>query len=827
MRQTFLLLFASCLLSASANAGKITGAVTDEKGNFLSYASILVKGTGLGTTSNDAGRYSIVLEPGKYTLVCQYVGYERLEKTITVTTAGEVVDFRLAVLQTTMKEVVVRPGGEDPAYEMIRNAIKKRGYYLTQLEKFQCQVYIKGQLKLRSFPKKLFGQKVDFEDGDSSQQKMLYLAESISTYSVEKPDKVRIEVTSTKVSGQSDGFGLSQPQILSFYQNNIQIGKNLNPRGFVSPIADNAFGFYRYKFAGVFYEDGKEINKIQVIPKKKYEPVFSGYINITDGDWRIHSLHLQLTKESQMEFIDTLQIEQLYVPLENDVWVIKNQVLYPSVQLMGFDGTGSFVNVYSDFDLHPVFPKKFFNNTFLRYLDSSNKRTVNYWDSIRPVPLQTEEMIDYKKKDSLEQVRKSPRYLDSIDKKRNKIGVASLLVTGQTISRDRKRSTYSLSPLIDAFDFNTVEGLVMHVSGSYRKRLDSLRLNRSYMFITPALRYGFNNHHLNASLSAGYRVGNKISSSFTATGGKDIFQFNNASTYSERTNTINTLIFEKNYMKIYEAWFGKVQYSQELADGLEFKAALQFQDRMPLENTTDYRFRDVKSRVFTPNYPTELIPSNIDRHQATIASLGLTWQPGARYIEFPDRKFSLGSKYPTFNLDYVKGIDKLFGSDVKYDKWRFMMDDDINLRLFGTVSYRLSVGGFLNSKKVQVVDYQHFNGNQSIFASRYLNSFQLAPFYLNSTITNFYTTANLEHHYNGLLTNKLPLLKKLNWNLVTGTNAFFVNRDNNYIEVFAGLENIFKLFRVDFVQSFSAKHPPFSGITIGMHGALFGRRREE
>ncbi len=824
MKLTLPLLCLLVLFALPTRAGRISGLVSDDKGAVLSYASILLKGTGIGTTANDAGRYTLQLEPGKYTLVCQYVGYTRVEKTVTITNNDEILNFSLSMLQTSMKEVVIRPGGEDPAYEIIRNAIKKRTYYLNQLDKFQCEVYIKGQLKLRSYPKKLFGQKVDFEDGDSSQSKMLYLAETVSTYSVERPDKVRIEVTSSRVSGQSDGFGLSQPQILSFYQNNIQIGKNLNPRGFVSPIADNAFNFYNYKFAGVFVEDGKEINKIQVIPKKKYQPVFAGYINITENDWRIHSVHLQLTKESEMELIDTLRIDQLYVPLGNEVWVIKNQVLYPSVQLMGFDATGSFVNVYSDFDLHPVFPKKFFNNTFLRYLDSSNKRTITYWDSIRPVPLKKEEIIDYRKKDSLEQVRKSPEYLDSLDRQRNKIAIVPLLFTGQTMTRDRKRSTYSLSPLIDAFNFNTVEGLVVNLQATYRKKLDSLRMNRKSVFLTPGIRYGFNNRHLNATLTGGYLFGKKYNGSVTASGGKDVFQFNNTSTYTERTNTLNTLYFEENFLKIYEAWYGRVNYSQGIADGLTFHVDIEYQDRMPLENTTDYTFRDVKKRVFTPNYPSEIISTNISRHQAVIASAGLTWQPGARYIEFPDSKFNLGSKYPTFRFDWIKGVANVLASDVNYDKWRFVMNDDVNLQLAGTVNYRLAFGGFVNTHKMQVVDYQHFNGNQSLFASRYLNSFQLAPFYLNSTTTSFYSTINLEHHFNGLLTNKLPLLKKLNWNLVVGTNAFYVNAGNNYVEAFAGLENILKFFRVDFIQSFSANHQPYSGITIGMQGALFGRR---
>ncbi|MEP6701148.1 MAG: DUF5686 family protein [Bacteroidota bacterium] len=607
------------------------------------------------------------------------------------------------------------------------------------------------------------------------------------------------------------------------YENNIQIGVNLNPRGFVSPIANNALAYYKYKYLGVFIEDGKEINKIQVIPRQKYEPVFSGFINITEGDWRIHSVQLQLTKESQMEIMDTLRIEQLYVPLNNDVWVIKNQVIYPAVKFFGFDGYGSFVNVYSDFNLHPTFDKKFFNNTILKYIDSSNKRTKSYWDSIRPVPLQVEEMTDYKRKDSLERIRKSPGYLDSIDKKRNKLNPVGILLTGQTFSREKRKVTYSINSLINALNFNTVEGVVVNLKGTYRKRFDSSLISRRNVFISPYVRYGFNNHHLNTGITTGFEFGRKYASSFSASGGKDVFQFNNLSTFTEKSNTFATLFFEKNLMKVYEAWFAKAVYTQGIAEGIVLRSSLDFQDRMPVKNSTTYTFRDVKLRDFTPNYPIGLLNKNISRHQAFSFSAGVTWQPGARYIEFPGNKFNLGSRYPTFSLDYTRGIQDIFGSDVNYDKWRFIMFDDVNLKLSGTFDYRITIGGFLNTREVQVPDYQHFNGNQSVFASAYLNSFQLAPFYQNSTTTNIYTTLNAEHHFNGLLTNKLPLLKKLNWNLVAGTNAFFVNSDNNYVELFVGLENILKLFRVDFIQSFSAGQKPYSGITIGMKGALFAR----
>src|SRR3954469_6090924 len=107
----------------SVQAARISGKVTDEKGQVLVYASILVKGTTQGTTANKEGDYFLQLSPGTYTIVAQYVGYSRQEKTITVGADNISLDFQLSIQQLNLKEVVVRPGAEDPAYDIIRNAI--------------------------------------------------------------------------------------------------------------------------------------------------------------------------------------------------------------------------------------------------------------------------------------------------------------------------------------------------------------------------------------------------------------------------------------------------------------------------------------------------------------------------------------------------------------------------------------------------------------------------------------------------------------------------------------------------------------------------------
>lgn len=803
-----------------AIAGRITGTVTDDKGNILPYASILVKGTTIGTTANNEGKYFLTLNAGQYTIICQYVGYTREEKKVTVGEENVTLNFRLSQQQLSLAEVVVRPGAEDPAYEIIRNAIKKRPFYRDQLDKFQCEVYTKGQFQLRDYPKKLFGQKVEFDDGDTNKKKMLYLSETIAKYSVEPPHKTKIEVLSTKVSGDKNAFGFSAPQVISFYENNIALG-GLNPRGFVSPIATGALSFYKYKYEGSFFEDGKEINKIKVTPKRGYEPLFSGYINITEGDWRIHSVQLMLLKTSQMQLLDTLRIDQLYVPYNNEVWVIKSQVLYPSIKLLGFDAFGSFVNIYSKFDITPAFTKKSFGNTIIKYLDSSNKKPSDYWDSIRPVPLRAEEIADYKKKDSIEIAHKDPHYLDSMDRKQAQAGYAGLTLGGIQWSNSKKKEHYTIDPLAESFSFNPAEGIVINLSGSYSKVLDSNNTRHSILF-SPTFRYGFSNKHFNSWASFTYFPGKKYFSSWNFQGGRRVFQYNNNNPITAYQNSFTSLYWGRNYMKTYEAWFGKIDYTKSIGDGLVLNGSISYQDRIPLDNTTDYKWRPGKNRIYTPNFP-EIMAADFARHQAFVAHARITWRPGNRYIEYPDRKISLGSKAPILSLSYTAGIKKLFGSDVSYSKWNFDISDNVNLKLGGLFRYGFTVGGFLNRDNVQVPDFTHFDGNQVIFAGEYLHTFQLLPYYKYSNDAYFYTTAHIEHHFNGLLTNKIPGFKKINWYLVIGGNAFYINKQQRYGELFAGLENILKIFRVDWVWGFENQLQPRNGFRISITG-ITGRK---
>ncbi|RYD97959.1 MAG: carboxypeptidase-like regulatory domain-containing protein, partial [Sphingobacteriales bacterium] len=768
------------------HAQRVSGKVTDQLGEILPFSTIQVKGSGIGATANAQGVFQLRLTPGQYTITCQHVGYQQQEKTVTLGSEDLELHFQLPQQQLTLNEVIVKKG-EDAAYEIIRQAIKKRTTYRDELKRFTTQVYTKGQFRLRDFPKKFMGQKVDFEDGDSSKRKVLYLSETVANYSVDGTGKAKVDVLATKVSGQSDGFGLSAPRLLSLYDNLLDVGTGLSPRGFISPISDNALHYYKYKYEGSFMENGQIVNRIQVIPRRKYEPLLQGYINIVEDQWRIHSLELFAVKEYGLQTIDTLRIQQLYVPTGSGPWVLRSQVTYPTIRVFGFDGFGSFANVYSDYNLNPVFPKGYFDNTILRYKDSSNKKPEDYWSQTRPISLEPDEVADYHKKDSLEKLHNSPAYLDSLDRVRNKISPQSLILTGQTFTHQKAHSSLYIFPLIGALSYNTVEGVVVDARATYTKQLDTTSMSRRAFNITPEVRYGFSNKHLNPNMTVNYRFGNKRFHTITAAGGSNIFQFNNANPVSEFINTFSSLVDNINRLKIYEARFAQLSYSQGLEDGFVWSIGGQYQDRMPLENTADYVFRDHKDRKFTPNYPDPLADSNITRHQALVLSTSIRWQPGTRYVEFPNRRFSIGSKYPVFTLGFTQALQGPLGSDVQYSKWNFGISHNINLRLGGRMLYQFQLGGFLNTDSLQTPDYIHFKGNATRFSESYAGRFQLVTPYYFSNASKFYAAIFFEHHFNGLLTNKIPVIRKLKWNLVTGANALYYAPGRTYLEPFVGL----------------------------------------
>ena len=826
-------LFCFLLGPFAAAAQKIEGTVKDDQGNILPFASILVKGTNVGVATNNTGVYSLSLSPGKYSLECRYVGYSTVTKQVTVGTEDLQINFILPPQKLTLKEIVVNKNGEDPAYEIIRQAIKKRPFYDEQVETYRAQVYVKGMIRLRDMPDRFIGKKIEEADKkesgiDSTGKGIIYLSESVTQIAARKPGKFKLEVLSSRVSG-SNGLGFDFPLIVSFYKNNVMLAPQLNRRGFVSPIADGAMNFYRYKFLGTFFENGRQVNVIEVTPRREFEPLFSGIINIVEDDWRIYSCNLLLTRRSQLQLVDSLSISQIHMPVSSEVWRVKSQVVHFSFDQFGFKAAGDFLNVYDKYELEPEFEKNYFDRVVIAYDTAVNKKTSDYWDTIRPVPLEPDEIKDYRFKDSVLKTRSDPslQNIDSLRKKEGPVTFRQIMWSGVNHTHYKtvqNKSRLQFDPLLKTLQYNTVEGVAINPSMVISKRLTN---TNSRLSLITDVRYGFNNGHLNPWAGIVVNTGDTTNifsewnrQRFFVAGGKRVSQFFKESQVSGLGNTIGTLLYGRNNMKVYENYFAKAGYQKEWESSASLLIEAGYEDRLPLNNTTDFILNKKWLHRFTPNYPAEILSDQFDRHQSVAVHMRFRFKPGQRYIQFPKYKMAIGSKYPWFTLDYTKGLHGLFGSDVDYDKWRIEIENEFNMKLAGSIRYRLSAGGFLNSRHVFAQDYHHFYANISHVAKEYVQSFQDISYYALSNTSPFFTALHLEHHSNGLITNKIPLFRKLNWTLVEGLNAIQIQDGKRHAEIFVGLENIFKIFRIDAVMSLENNFAPNYTYRVGFNGLL-------
>lgn len=833
MRYTFSLLL--LFLSSLAFSGTLKGRITDARGEALPFATVFLKGTTIGTTANASGEFVLTGIPaGSHTAIAQYISFEQQAFAFSIGAEESITkNFSLREQNLSIKEVVVKSKDEDPAIRIMRQVIKKRSFHQKQIESFQTDIYLKGVLRTRDIPTKVLGQKLgdnkkeaaDAMGVDTSGKGVVYLVEEDASYFAQG-GRERTIIHSVRESGNPGGVGFSQlPSVISFYDNNIDLGEGLAPRGLISPVADGALGYYQYKLEGEFVENHQVIYQIAVKPRRLYEPLFNGKIFIAADDWAIHSLSLSTNNKQGIEFLDTLRIDQIYVPLRKDTWVIKSQLFYPAIKVLGFDVVGNFVTVYNNQKVNEPAPDSVFAGKIISSYDATaNKKDTAYWLGNRPVPLEEDEMRNYQFQDSMLVVNNDPVRQDSLRRRGNRIKPMDLLLSGVTINGKAYKSRFTTNSLIFMTNYNTVEGLNISPKFWYQRQVDSSNLLKA----RAAFRYGFSNTHFNGMGRLSWLHRDKYWRGrmweVGAEGGKYVFQFNPENPVSELLNTASTLLFAENYLKLYERWNYAIDYRHSRGNGLSWSAAVNYQDRMPLQNTTDYTWAKEADKHFTPNEPqVQDGTTGFEPHRALLVKAAIGFRPGVRYVQYPDYKSPSFGSWPTFTLSYVKGIPDVLESKTDFDKWRFTVDGDFRLRLLGSLDYRLSAGGFLNDNYVSLADRQHLYGNQFVFAGPYLKAFQMAPYYRYSNTEKLYGEAHVEYNMQGLLTNKIPLLRQARWFFILGTNSWYAGPNNWYSEAFVSVDNLgykmLRFLRVDFVQSWDAWGRRNSGIRVGLRAS--------
>jgi hypothetical protein len=375
-----LTLLISILLIPEAFSQVLQGNIKDVEGQPVSYATVYIQELKQGTTSNSKGDYEIRLPDGKYTVVYQSLGYVPEFRNVTLNHNTLSINVVLQVQYYEIPEVRITPSGEDPAYGIMRKAIGLAPYYLNQVSYYKADVYLKGNLVINRIPKIIQRRmkaearrgsgtssgSPDIKEGDS------YMMESMNEIEFTAPDQYIQHVLSSHSTFPEQGNSISPMDFIqaSFYEPVLL-------DMFISPLSPDAFSHYRFKYDGASVQGNFFIDKIQVIPKRKSQQLFEGTIYIIEDLWCLHSV--DLVNEN---IAGKVRIEQLYIPVEENIWMPVSHKFEINIAIIGFRADAGYGSSIKYLDVEP-------NHN----LEKPQSLTADYTGNlIRPKPIQDNEI---------------------------------------------------------------------------------------------------------------------------------------------------------------------------------------------------------------------------------------------------------------------------------------------------------------------------------------------------------------------------------------------------------------------------------------------------
>lgn len=781
----------------------LKGRVLDTEGKPVAYASVSLKGSNRATTANPEGQFRLTAESSflldsTRQLLVKSVGFR--QKILTLHPAFPERWSNLNVIMETevlvMEEIVIGPR-EDPANAMIRLAIQNRRRHLEENPPYQAKAYIKGIQRLAEMPHKLLGISMDKLAHqlalDSNRTGIVYLSESESKITADPPDAFREEMISSRISGNNRSFSFNRASDLqmNFYENTQPIVEGLSARPFISPIADQGFQYYQYRFMGYTEDNGIRIQKIRVAPKRKGEPVYDGDIYLIEGQGRIYDVNLTLDRSSSLKLIDSLHIKQQFLENPEGFWFPSGAELNFGLSFLGVRIAGSFVASFSDYEtvaLSQIRSTDFREK--LRVEASALKVDSNYWHRVRPVPLTPEEAGDYVRKDSIRAYRQTPEYLDSVDRAANRFQLTGFILGGYRYTKRSAGITVDVDPFLTRFNYNLVEGFNINYGTRYRKLVDK-RLNRS-MTVEARVRYGFSNRRFHPSLQFTYPTA--LRGDLTVEIGSEVRDLQSRHDQPEWLESYYILFQGQNPFKIYEQRFARADWSGAVPGNVHLKGGIWFADRIWADNNSHYSFLPARHRGFTSNNPfhtgdafgvsERLFPN----HRSFGFKIEASYDFGQNYETFPTGRRYLPSRFPTVSLGYETAFSGINGSsnDSGFELVRIgIRQSNVSLQRFGKLSYAVRAGKFLKSPQFYP-DFAHFQGTSFLIGRIGIESFLLLDRYLYSAQEHF-AEAHLEYRLGGILLSKLPFIRRLKLEETLGLHYLKTEKLDQYAEWQAGI----------------------------------------
>ena len=794
----------------------------------LQYVSVVLKG-GRGTVTDSLGKYTLTSSGKIAKIQVSYVGYKTIVKDIAPGTT-QTIDFSLEtdpkainnVTVSTNKRAPYRNKG-NPAVELIRRVIDNKPINRTEnYDYVQYDQYEKMEVSLSNVSDKLTNSKLVkkyqflFENRDTAKVEgksllPVYLEETLSKkYFRKKPEKTKTIVTGEKrvnLGEYIDAEGVSNYlnrlyMDIDIYDNDIP----LFTYQFLSPIADLAPTFYMYYIRDTITDaSGQKLIKMYFTPRNTNDLLFRGNMYITlDGNYSVQKINMFLSKNANLNWVRELHIDLDFEKSADSRYHLSKSNIMADASVSKNSGGGFFGErtvSFKNFTINVPQPDSIYDGLPMVKIEKSDQHSDNYWVTNRHDTLTRSESKVYTNIDSLE---KMPSF-------RRTMAIATFLLAGYT-----SVGPFDLGPAAAFYSFNPVEGFKLRLGGR-----TTPKFNKRLYFETYGA-YGFKDERWKYFLSTTYSFNNKSIYVYPLNFIRASYQHDTKIPGQElqfvaEDNFLLSFKRGKNDKWLYNSNF-KLDYVRELPNRLSYTLGFKNWKQEPA-GAIVYTKVENGSNV------------NVNKLITSEFSGELRWAPNEQFYQGKVYRIPIINKYPIFTLRFIAGVKGVLNSQFNYQNINFRAEKRAYLSQLGYSDVVLETGYIFGKLPYPLMTIHRANQTYAY----QLNSYNLMNF--QEFVSDRYFGVTVDHHFNGLFFNRVPLLKKLKLREVLSLKVLYggVRDENNpskdpslikyptfegvpttfsldkkpYIEGSVGIANIFKLIRVDLVKRFNYLENPY------------------
>jgi len=820
---TFFFLFT---FTAAAQQTIVSGVITDAKDkSALPYVTVLFKGTKLVTKTDANGKYTLSSATPYSQILVNYVGYK--SQTLNITpSVTQTVNIKLMEEAQSLTEVKISSGKKakyrnkgNPAVELIHKVIEHKPMNKMQSDKaVQYQQYDWMQFSLSNLTDKFKNKKIfkkyqflfDEQDSNAVGGKNIlpvYLRERLSqNYYRKNPEKTKIIMLADKHVNFDDGL-VDNNAIgnyfermyadVNIYDNNIIFTNSQ----FLSPIADGAPAFYKFFITDTIKTHSPQLIELSFIPRNQNALLFEGKIYITmDGNYAVQDAFLKTGKGVNVNFVRALEVKLNFEKDEAGKYHLSKSHLLMDFGL-GKDGGRGFKGersvVIKDYKTGIVQPDSVYKGESLVVAPDAEKRSDQFWASNRLDTMANAKLKIYNNIDTLGQMKSFKRMMDLV----------SFFFIGY-----KNYGPVELGPIYSFYSFNNLEGFRLRLGGRTTPDFSTRWYFSSYAA------YGFKDEKWKGYLSAAYSFNNKSIYKFPQSFVRASFQRDvdvpgdESKTVVPEDNIVSSFRRGVNDKFIYSDFY-RVEYMQEYANHFSFNLGFRKWTQTPAGALSYSNVADRLSGTSNSITSSEF-------------NLELRYAPHEKFYQGKSYRERTIEKYPVFDLNYSAGFKGLLQGDYSYHNLVGTIDKRFYLSQFGRSDVRIEGGYTFGTVPFPLLTIHKANQSYSyqVYAYNLMNFLEF--------VSDHYVSLNVDHNFNGLILNRIPLIKHLKLReyitfkglyggirkendpkLNPGILQFPVNENGvatsyalgnkPYIEASAGIGNIFKVLRFDVVRRFN------------------------